>query len=94
MSSDPVYNKLVFRGYMIFVIYMDYKMRKFPYRTFEEIQDLTKSKDNFPSPEEACMLIANAERFLGFMCAPHHVEDLEGNTLWLNEYYVNAQNAS
>lgn len=92
--SDPVYNKLVFRGYMIFILYMGGVTRKFPYRTYEEMQDLTKSKDNFPSPAEACMLIANSERFLGFMCAPHHVEDLEGNTLWVNEDVVNVENAS
>lgn len=86
--SDHVYNKLAFRGYLIFTQTSAGNIWQYRYRTLLDIKDMMREQpdpDYFPSPEEACMIITNGERSKGIMCKPARTEDLEGNILWYND---------
>jgi hypothetical protein len=86
--SDPVYDKLAFRGYRILVETSSGSVWRYPYRDYLDIKDMMRRQPDphhFPSPAEACMIITNGERGKGIMCRPHSVEDLEGNILWIND---------
>lgn len=86
--SDPVYNKLAFRGYMIFTQTSTGNIWQYRYSTYLDIKDMMRDQpdpNHFPGPQEACMIITNGERVKGIMCKPYKTEDLEGNILWSND---------
>lgn len=80
--SDPVYNRLVFTGYMGSVKMISGSIWMYRYSTALDVLDLVKDPMKFPNAEEFGMLLANRERENGATCMPWEVRDLEGRILW------------
>lgn len=80
--SNPVYNRLVFTGYMAYIKMLNGNIWTYRYVTALDILDLTKDPMKFPDAQEFGLLVANRERDHGRACMPWEVRDLEGRILW------------
>ena len=90
--SDPLYNKLSFRGYLVTIRTTGSPFSKTLYfHRFEntfQIKDLMRGQqdpDHFPSPEEAGWVVFQNEQANGKERDIVNVADLEGNILWSND---------